>query len=120
MGLLSGSNDQLSQTRSASAFYASRPAAEQAKAAVVETGVSIEAVKITDGRGTITGRSAAAQPSAGGLPDTLKNAFAQDAPSTQAEESRHGVVLTAHVPATHFDRVLEILGREGEISETQG
>lgn len=119
MGSISNSHDGMPGTRSLSAFFVSQPAAAAARAALVEAGLSFEAVKITDGQGTVTGRSSAAQPAAGGLVDTLKNAFAQDQPSFDAERSRAGHVVTAHVPAELFERAAAILAREGDISQMQ-
>ena len=119
MGVLSNSNDGLPATRSISAFFTSHPAAAAARTALVGAGVSGEAVKITDGRGTVTGRSAAAEPAAGGLVETVKNAFVQDQPSWGDEQARAGHVVTAHVPAELFQQAQAILGRDGEISQTQ-
>ena len=119
MGLLSKSDDEMPSTRSISTFFTSHPAAEAARAELVAAGLSREAVKITDGRGTVTGRSSAAGPAAGGLIETVKNAFAQDQPSFDAEQTRAGHVVTAHVPAEMFERAKAILAREGEISQTQ-
>ncbi len=117
MGLISNSKDGIPSTRNISAFFATRPAADAARAELVAAGLSFEAVKITDGRGTVTGRSTEAEPSAGGFIDTVKNAFAQDQPSHDAEQSRAGHVLTAHVPNELCERMEEIIGRKGEISE---
>ena len=117
MGAVSGSEGGMQGTRSISAFFATRGAADAARAALVEAGLSFEAVKITDGRGTITGRSAAAKPSASGLIDTVKNAFAQDEPDEATEAERPAHELTAHVPPELFERAKAIIAREGDIVE---
>ena len=119
MGSISNSHDGMAGTRSISAFFLSQQAASAARAELVAAGLSFEAVKITDGQGTVTGRSSAAQPAAGGLLDTIKNAFTQDQPSFDAERGRPGHVVTAHVPAALFERASAILSRDGDISQTQ-
>ena len=98
-------------------IFTSRQAAEAAKANVVATGVSMEAVKITDAHGTITGNSAATQREGTGFIDTIKHAFAQDQQSDEAVAQKPGFVVTAHVPGTSFDAVREVLARDGKITD---
>ena len=104
-------------TRSIAAFFATRQAAETAKANVIATGVSMEAVKITDAHGTITGNSAATQREGTGFLNTIKHAFAQDQQSDEVVAQKPGFVVTAHVPGASFDAVHEVLAREGTITD---
>ena len=104
-------------TRSIAAFFATRQAAETAKADVIATGVSAEAVKITDARGTITGNAAATQRQSTGVLDTIKHAFAQDQHSDEVVAQRPGYVVTVHVPGASFDAVRDVLAREGTVAD---
>ena len=104
-------------TRSIAAFFTTRQAAQAAKTEVIATGVSAEAVKITDAHGTITGNSAATPRESTGVIDTIKHAFAQDQQSDKAVAQRPGFVVTAHVPATSYDAVQQVLAREGSITD---
>ena len=111
------SEQATSGTRSVAAFFTTRQAAETAKADAIGTGVSAEAVKITDGHGTITGNAAATPRESTGLLATIKHHLTQDQHSDEAIAQRPGFVVTAHVPATSFDAVREVLAREGEITD---
>ena len=104
-------------TRSVAAFYETRMAAETAKAAVIETGVSPEAVKITDAHGTVTGASASTDREGTGFIDTIKHAFAQDQQSDQKVAQRPGFVVTVHAPSASYDAVHEVLVRDGKIAD---
>ena len=103
-------------TRSIAAFFATRPAAEKAKAEVVGAGVSSEAVKISDARGTITGNAAATPREGTGIIDTIKHAFLQDQPSDDDQRHERGFVVTAHVASQVYDDVRGLLGKEGRIT----
>ena len=98
-------------TRMVTAFFAKRPAADQAKAAVIEaTGITPEMIKITDGTGTVTGDTPSDAQKGGGVLKSLWNGF------SGAQNQRSGFVVTAHVPDAAYEEAHRILGRDGEIA----
>ena len=106
---LTTSENPFDHARSITAFFETRPAAEQARADVLATGLSSEVVKITDGRGTSTGDAAASSASDSTILDKLKHAF------EPSHLGQAGFVVTAHVPESEYDTVRHILGRQGQL-----
>lgn len=107
----------MSGTRMLTAFFETRPQAEQARSDVLATGLSGEAVKITDGFGTVTGDGAADGSIEGrDLGQSLKSSWSPEHQARDDEpgEKKAGFVLTAHTPkdkASEVEKILHTLGR---------
>ena len=102
---------QHDSTRMVTAFFAARPAAEQARTALVEaTGITPEMVKITDATGTVTGETPSEENKGDGILKSIWNGF------SGPQNRQRGFVVTAHVPDAAYDAAHGILAREGTIA----
>ncbi len=98
-------------TRMVTAFFAKRPMADRAKAAVIEaTGITPEMVKIMDGTGTVTGETPSETPKGDGVLKSIWNGF------SGAQNQQPGFVLTAHVPDAAYAEAQRILGEKGHVA----
>ena len=108
--------------RTVTAFFDTRAAADKARADVVGLGVPSAMASIVEGHGGTTGTTGMGTTgtTAGqgeGFWDSVKNLFApeEDKHSYAEGLSRGGYLLTVHTSEAHYDRVLDILDREGAV-----
>lgn len=107
-------------TRMVSAYFDTRPAAEEARSQVLAAGLAHEAVKITDGYGTVTGDAAAHGSTEGrSLWTSLKSTFTPEAPARddngENAPRRGGFLVTAHAPEDLYSEVRRILEGSGSV-----
>lgn len=109
--------------RTVTAFFDTRAAADKAMADVVGLGVPSAMASIVAGHGGTgtgmtggTGMAGTAAPEEG-FWGSVKNLFApeEDKHSYAEGLSRGGYLLTVHTSEAHYDRVLDILDREGAV-----
>ena len=112
--------------RTVTAFFDTRAAADKARADVVGLGVPSAMASVVEGHGTITGTTGGTSTGMSGTTttgqgegfwDSVKNLFApeEDKHSYAEGLSRGGYLLTVHTSEAHYDRVLDILDREGAV-----
>ena len=124
-------NADYDHDRTVTAFFDTRAAAESAKAEVIAAGVPSDMVTVVAGHeggmtggGTTSGMTGGSMAGTGrdeGFWGSVKNLFApeEDKHSYAEGLSRGGYLLTAHTSEAHYDRVLDILDREGAVDMDQ-
>ncbi len=111
----SGTPNPTGYTRTVSAFFDTHGAAQTASDDLIAAGVAREQITLTAGQGA--GEAVSAEPDTGILA-TLKNLFLPESDQYGYAEGlrRGGYLLTVRTDATSYDRVLEILDKDGAVN----